>query len=77
LGGRDEDVRLAATRLVRGINVLGLPALSIPCGLGASGLPIGIQIIGPAWEEALILRIGAALEDGGVGIALRPAAEVL
>jgi aspartyl-tRNA(Asn)/glutamyl-tRNA(Gln) amidotransferase subunit A len=77
LGGRDEDVRLAATRLVRGINVLGLPALSIPCGLGASGLPIGIQIIGPAWEEALILRVGAALEDGGVGIALRPAAEVL
>jgi aspartyl-tRNA(Asn)/glutamyl-tRNA(Gln) amidotransferase subunit A len=77
LGGRDEDVRLATTRLVRGINVLGLPALSIPCGLGASGLPIGVQIIGPAWEEALILRVGAALEDGGVGIPPRTAAEVL
>jgi aspartyl-tRNA(Asn)/glutamyl-tRNA(Gln) amidotransferase subunit A len=77
LGGRDEDVRLATTRLVRGINVLGLPALSIPCGLGSGGLPIGIQIIGPAWQEALILRIGAALEDGGVGIPLCPAAEVL
>jgi len=77
LGGRDEDVRLATTRLARGINVLGLPALSIPCGLGASGLPIGAQIIGPAWEEALILRIGAALEDGGVGISPCPAAEVL
>jgi aspartyl-tRNA(Asn)/glutamyl-tRNA(Gln) amidotransferase subunit A len=77
LGGRDEDVRLATTRLVRGINVLGLPALSIPCGLWASGLPIGIQIIGPAWEEALILRVGAALEDGGVGIPRCPAAEVL
>jgi aspartyl-tRNA(Asn)/glutamyl-tRNA(Gln) amidotransferase subunit A len=77
LGGRDEDVRLATTRLVRGLNVLGLPALSIPCGLAASGLPIGVQIIGPAWEEALILRIGAALEDGGVGIPPCPAAEVL
>jgi aspartyl-tRNA(Asn)/glutamyl-tRNA(Gln) amidotransferase subunit A len=77
LGGRDEDVRLATTRLARGINVLGLPALSIPCGLGVSGLPIGVQIIGPAWEEALILRIGAALEDGGVGIPLCPTAEVL
>ena len=77
LGGRDEDVRLATTRLVRGINVLGLPALSIPCGLGASGLPIGIQIIGPAWEEALILRVGAALEEGGVGIPPCPAAGVL
>ena len=77
LGGRDEDVRLATTRLVRGINVLGLPALSMPCGLASNGLPMGIQIIGPAWEEALILRIGAALEDGGVGIAPCPAAEVL
>ena len=74
LGGRDEDVRLAVTRLVRGINVLGLPALALPCGLGASGLPMGIQIVGPAWEEALILRVGAALEDGGVGIPPCPAA---
>jgi aspartyl-tRNA(Asn)/glutamyl-tRNA(Gln) amidotransferase subunit A len=68
LGGRNEDVRLATSRLARGINVLGLPSLSIPCGLASNGLPIGIQIIGPAWEEALILRVGAALEDGGVGI---------
>ena len=68
LGDHDEDVRLASTRLVRGINALGLPALSIPCGLGGSGLPIGLQIVGPPFEEALILRIGAALEDGGVGI---------
>jgi aspartyl-tRNA(Asn)/glutamyl-tRNA(Gln) amidotransferase subunit A len=68
LGGRDEDVRLATTRLVRGINALGLPALSIPCGLSKSGLAIGLQIVGPAFDEALILRVGAALEDGGVGI---------
>jgi len=68
LGGREEDVRLATTRLVRGINALGLPALSMPCGLSASGLPISLQIVGPPFEEALILKIGAALEDGGVGI---------
>jgi aspartyl-tRNA(Asn)/glutamyl-tRNA(Gln) amidotransferase subunit A len=80
LAGRDEDVRLATTRLVRGVNALGLPAISIPCGLSGGlsggrsaslsepGLPIGLQIIGPAFEEALILRIAAALEDGGVGI---------
>ncbi len=66
--GRDEDARLAATRLVRGINVLGLPALSMPCGLSSSGLPMGLQIIGPAFEEALILRVGAALEDDGLGL---------
>jgi aspartyl-tRNA(Asn)/glutamyl-tRNA(Gln) amidotransferase subunit A len=68
LGGRDEDVRLATTRLVRGVNALGFPALSLPCGLSGSGLPVGLQIIGPAFEEALLLRAGAALEDGGVGI---------
>jgi len=68
LGGRDEDARLATTRLVRGINVLGLPALSIPCGLSGSGLPVGLQILGPAFDEATILKVGAAMEDGGVGI---------
>jgi len=68
LGGIEEDVRLATTRLVRGINALGYPSLSIPCGLSSAGLPIGLQIFGPAFEEALLLRAGAALEDAGVGI---------
>jgi aspartyl-tRNA(Asn)/glutamyl-tRNA(Gln) amidotransferase subunit A len=68
LGGREEDVRLATTRLVRSLNLLGLPALSIPCGLSGDGLPIGLQIVGPPFEEALLLRVGAAMEDGGVGI---------
>jgi aspartyl-tRNA(Asn)/glutamyl-tRNA(Gln) amidotransferase subunit A len=66
--GQEEDARLAATRLVRGINLLGLPALSMPCGLSSTGLPMGLQIVGPAFEEALILRVGAALEDAGLGI---------
>jgi aspartyl-tRNA(Asn)/glutamyl-tRNA(Gln) amidotransferase subunit A len=72
LGGRDEDARLAATRLARGINVLGLPALSIPCGLSGSGLPVGLQILGAAFDEATVLKVGAALEDGGVGIPTCP-----
>jgi aspartyl-tRNA(Asn)/glutamyl-tRNA(Gln) amidotransferase subunit A len=74
LGGREEDVRLASTRLVRGVNALGFPALSLPCGLSAAGLPVGLQIIGAAFEEAMLLRIGAALEDGGVGIPPCPVA---
>lgn len=61
--GATEDVRLAATRYVRAINVLGLPALSIPCGFSAQGLPLGLQIIGKPFDESLILRLGAALED--------------
>ena len=68
LGGSEEDVRLAATRLVRAINALGLPALSMPCGLTGAGLPVGLQIVGPAFAEALVLQVGAALEDNGVGI---------
>lgn len=74
LGGVEEDVRLATTRLVRSLNLLGLPALSIPCGLSSDGLPVGVQIIGPPFEESLILRVGAAMEDGGVGIPHCPAA---
>jgi len=62
IDGHLEDVRLASTRLVRGINALGLPALSMPCGLDRQGLPLGMQIIGRPFEEALILRVAAALE---------------
>ena len=61
--GQEEDVRLASTKFVRGINVLGWPALSLPCGFTTSGLPIGLQIIGKPFEEDLILRVGAAIED--------------
>jgi aspartyl-tRNA(Asn)/glutamyl-tRNA(Gln) amidotransferase subunit A len=63
VGPQMEDVRLASTRLVRAINVLGLPALSIPCGFDRQGMPIGLQIIGRPFSEPLLLRVAAALED--------------
>ena len=68
IGGSEEPVRPAATRMSRPFNVLGLPAVSIPCGLDANGLPIGLQIVGPPFEEARLLRVGAALEDAGIGV---------
>jgi aspartyl-tRNA(Asn)/glutamyl-tRNA(Gln) amidotransferase subunit A len=46
---------------VRAINLLGLPALSVPCGQCRRGLPIGLQIIGKPFAEALILRVAQAL----------------
>jgi aspartyl-tRNA(Asn)/glutamyl-tRNA(Gln) amidotransferase subunit A len=72
VGGADEDVRLATTRLVRAINVLGIPALSIPCGFTKSGLPIGLQILGAPRAEDMILRIGAAIEDATGVVGRRP-----
>ena len=61
--GETEDTRLATTRFMRGINVLGLPALSIPCGRDRKQMPIGLQIVGRAFDEAGVMRVGAALED--------------
>lgn len=63
IDGVVEDVRLASTRLVRGINLLGLPALSVPCGVDGSGLPVGLQIVAPAFAEKHLLRIGGAIES--------------
>jgi aspartyl-tRNA(Asn)/glutamyl-tRNA(Gln) amidotransferase subunit A len=61
--GQPEDVRLASTRLVRGINALGLPALAFPAGFTAAGLPVGLQLVGRPFSEANLLRVGAAMED--------------
>jgi aspartyl-tRNA(Asn)/glutamyl-tRNA(Gln) amidotransferase subunit A len=63
IGGETEDVRLASTRFVRGFNVLGLPAISIPCGADEAGLPLGMQIVAPEFHEAGLLRVAAALEQ--------------
>jgi aspartyl-tRNA(Asn)/glutamyl-tRNA(Gln) amidotransferase subunit A len=45
-------------------NLTGLPAVSVPCGL-AEGLPVGLQIAGRPWHEAMILRIARAVEATG------------
>jgi aspartyl-tRNA(Asn)/glutamyl-tRNA(Gln) amidotransferase subunit A len=72
IGDEEEDVRLASTRFVRAINLLGLPALSFPCGLDTDGMPVSAQIIGKPFDEATILRVGAALEDVTDYHTLRP-----
>jgi aspartyl-tRNA(Asn)/glutamyl-tRNA(Gln) amidotransferase subunit A len=63
VGGVTEDVRLATTRMMRAINVLGIPSLAMPCGFSKSGLPLGMQILGAPRNEDMLLRIGAALDD--------------
>lgn len=41
---------------------LGLPAISLPCGQSTQGLPIGLQLVGNSYTEALILRVAFALQ---------------
>ena len=43
-------------------NLTQQPACSIPCGLDADGLPIGLQIVGPMFGDALVLRAARAYE---------------
>ena len=43
------------------LNMAGLPGLSVPCGR-VDGLPVGLQVIGPAFDEATVLRVGYAVE---------------
>jgi aspartyl-tRNA(Asn)/glutamyl-tRNA(Gln) amidotransferase subunit A len=61
IGGELQNVRLATTRFVRAINLLGIPAVSIPCGRDQRGLPIGLQIVGKPFSEAVIMRAAQAV----------------
>jgi aspartyl-tRNA(Asn)/glutamyl-tRNA(Gln) amidotransferase subunit A len=72
IAGRSEDTRLAATRLVRALNVAGVPALSVPCGFDSQGLPIGLQVFGRAFDEAAVLRVGHAYEQSAEWHKRRP-----
>jgi aspartyl-tRNA(Asn)/glutamyl-tRNA(Gln) amidotransferase subunit A len=50
------------TRFTRPVNYLGLPSLSIPAGFTGPGLPVGMQLIGRPFDEATLLRAGAAFQ---------------
>lgn len=62
IGDFREGVASALTRFTRIFNLTGLPTISVPCGFSSSGLPIGLQIVGKAFDEETILRIGYAYQ---------------
>ncbi|MEX1660938.1 Asp-tRNA(Asn)/Glu-tRNA(Gln) amidotransferase subunit GatA [Thioclava sp. 15-R06ZXC-3] len=53
------------------VNLAGLPGISVPCGLDAKGLPLGLQLIGRPWEEGELLNHAYVLEQAA-GFAAKP-----
>ena len=45
-------------------NLSGDPAISVPCGVGVDGMPIGVQLLGPALSEPLLCKVAAVIEQG-------------
>jgi aspartyl-tRNA(Asn)/glutamyl-tRNA(Gln) amidotransferase subunit A len=62
IDGKDHATRALLLRLNRPANLAGLPAISIPCGLTSSGLPIGMQLIGSASKDTSLLSIASKVE---------------
>ncbi len=44
-------------------SLAGLPGISVPAGLGANGLPLGLQLIGRAFDEETVLKVAGVLEQ--------------
>ena len=65
LGDRVEDPlsMYASDLLTVGASLAGLPAASVPCGTGAGGLPVGIQVTGPALGEDIVYRASLLMEE--------------
>ena len=49
--------------LTSGFNMSGQPAISVPTHMTPGGLPVGVQLVGGPWQEALILRVASQLES--------------
>lgn len=62
-GGLEESVLGAMIRCTAPFNASGLPAISLPCGFTSAGLPVGLQLVGRPFDEALVLRAAHAYEQ--------------
>ena len=59
----ERELRRQLTLLTWPLNVLGTPALAIPCGPAEDSLPASVQIVGRQGDDALVLGAGALLES--------------
>jgi aspartyl-tRNA(Asn)/glutamyl-tRNA(Gln) amidotransferase subunit A len=60
--GYSEDIAWAYTRYTLPISLAGIPATIVPCGFDSDDLPVGMQIVAPAFDEATSLQVAAAYE---------------
>jgi aspartyl-tRNA(Asn)/glutamyl-tRNA(Gln) amidotransferase subunit A len=60
--GRAINLLRAMVSATSPFNLTGQPALTVPCGLSSSGLPLALQIVGKPFDEATVLQIGHAYE---------------
>jgi aspartyl-tRNA(Asn)/glutamyl-tRNA(Gln) amidotransferase subunit A len=60
--GFREDIVFAYGRFLIPVSMAGQPGLVVPCGEDEAGLPIGMQLVAPAFAELAALRAGAAFE---------------
>ena len=73
IDGEEVALRPTVVGHCRPANFTGLPAISIPCGFTHEGLPVGLQLIAPRFQEALLLRIAHAYEKSHDWRARQPA----
>ena len=66
VGGQSQPVRAAMLKLTQLFNMTGHPAIAIPAGVGADGLPRGLQLVGHRGRSERLLDIAAAVELEGV-----------
>lgn len=72
-GDGSEIAAASLARFTRFFNVVGLPAISVPCGFTSEGLPVGLQIAGKAFDEPTVLRVAHAYEQDARWFERRPA----
>ncbi|HYY87888.1 MAG TPA: amidase family protein, partial [Chloroflexota bacterium] len=62
VGGKVKEINPVFIRLADPFNLTGLPAISVPCGFGQDGLPIGLQVVARPFDELTLLRVSRAYE---------------
>ena len=63
IDGRTEPVRNVMLRLTQLFNITGHPAITLPCGVTPDGLPVGLQVAGPAGRTSELLTIAREVES--------------